>query len=110
MSNEWLEWAIIIFIVLAIAFVVWKGGAANPMGTGRLSRKVGHLTGEVSNLGTRMKHVEQEVEELKEEAATTKDIARLEEKIAGHHALLERTSKGVDRIERLFIEKGVNGK
>lgn len=103
MSNTWMEWAIIAFITLTICWIVWKGGAANPMGTGRLSRKVGHLSGEVGRLEIRIGHVETEVDELKKEVATVKDIERVE-------ALLNRTARGVERIERLFIEKGVNGK
>ena len=110
MTNSWLEWAIIAFIVLTIGWCVWKGGAANPMGTGRISRKVGKLSGEVTTLSMRVRHAEQELAELKESAATTKDIARLEERMAGHLALSERTNKSIERIERFLIEKGLNGK
>lgn len=110
MTNSTLEWAIIAFIVLTIGWCVWKGGAANPMGTGRLSRKVGRLSGDVSTLSQRVGHVERELEELKAEAATTKDIERLEERMLGHKELSERTNKSVDRIERYLIEKGLSGK
>ena len=110
MTGGWFEWAIIAFIVFAIAFVVWKGGAANPMGTGRLSRKVGHLSGDVSNLSIRVGHVETELDELKNTAATKADIATVRAEIAGLTALVNRSASGIERIERLFIEKGVNGK
>lgn len=108
--RDWLEWAIITFIVLAIAYVVWKGGAANPESTGALGQKVNGLSGTVSRLDGRVKHVEQELEELKQEAATTKDIGRLEAQLKGANDLAERTYKSIDRIERFLIEKGLGGK
>lgn len=103
MTNSTLEWAIIAFIVLTIGWVVWKGGAANPMGTGRLSREITKLT-------SRVRQTEKELAELKEEAATTKDIARLEARMEGQRELSERTNRGVERIENYLIEKGLNGK
>lgn len=104
------EWAVIAFIVLAIAWVVWKGGAANPEGTGALGQKVNGLTGTVTKLDGRVRHVEQELEELKKEAATTKDIERVEQRMKGDRELAERTWKSIDRIERFLIEKGLGGK
>jgi hypothetical protein len=107
MSGNWYELAIIAFIVLGIAAAVWRGGAANPLGTGALGRKVGKLSGTVSVLSLRVGHVEKELEELTKEAATVKDIERLEQKIEGHHELAERTCRSVERIERFLIEKGL---
>jgi len=110
MTNAWMEWAIIAFIVGTIAWIVWKGGAANPMGTGQLSRKLGKLAGEVSTLAGRLHQTERELAELKLEAATTKDIERLEARMEGQRQLSERTNRGVERIETLLLEKAVNGK
>ncbi len=108
------EGAIIAFIVLSILWHVWKGGTANPEGTGSLGRKVNGLSAEVVTLSGRVRHVEAEVKELKEEAATTKDIARIEERIGtvraemhGHQALSQATNDSVRRIERLLIERGL---
>lgn len=98
--SEWLELVIVGFIFLSIGWVVWKGGAANPEGTRSLGTKVSHLTGKVTQLTTRVGHVESEVEELKREAATTKDIERLEQ-------LGERTFRSIERLERLILEKGL---
>lgn len=107
MSNSWFEWAIIAFIVLAIAFVVWKGGAANPMGTGRLSRKVGHLDATVGRLGVRVGHVEDEVEELKGQMASKADIATLRAEISGVRDMLVRNERGLNRIVDILLEKGL---
>jgi hypothetical protein len=107
MTNTWVEWAIIAFIVLAIAYVVWKGGAANPMGTGRLSRKVGHLDATVGRLGIRVGHVESEVEELKAEMASKADIATLRAELVGVKDVLERNERGLNRIVDILMEKGL---
>lgn len=111
MTGSWLEWAIIIFIVFSIGTVVWRGGAANPEGTGQLGRKVSGLSGRVNTLSQRVGHLESEVAELKEEAATAKDIQRIEqlidERTAAQRELMERTARSVDRIERMFLEKGM---
>ena len=118
MPSDWIELAIIAFILAGIGVAVWKGGAANPEGTGSLGRKVNTISSKVSTLSVRLGHLESEFVELKAEAATTEDVARIEQlmaekfntmraEIAGHRELAERTHRGVDRIERLLIEKGL---
>lgn len=96
---SWFELAVVAFIMIGI-FVAWRSGQANPEGTGSLGRKVSKVEGAVTTLDTRLRHVEQDVEELKREAATTKDIERLEQ-------LGERTFRAVDRIEKIILEKGL---
>lgn len=100
MTGDYLELLIIAVIVLGIGVAIWKGGSANPESTGTLGKQVNGLSTKVTTLSTRMGHVEQELDDLKAEAATTKDIARVE-------ALAERTFRSVDRIERMLIEKGL---
>lgn len=110
----WFEAAIIGFIILSIGYVVWRGGSANPEGTGTLGRKVSRLSSDVATLAQRVGHVEDEVAELKGAVATTADIARIEEKIAtvraemsGDREVARRTSHSVDRIEQFLIEKSL---
>ncbi len=100
MTGNIVELLIIAVIILGIGVAIWKGGSANPESTGTLGKQVSGLSTKVSNLSTRVGHVEQELEELKSEAATAKDIERVE-------ALAERTFRSVDRIERMLIEKGL---
>ena len=114
---SWFEVAIVAFIVMSITYVVWRGGAANPQSTGELGAKINGLSNKFSALNTRVGHVESEMKELQSVAATTKDIARMEERIetvraeqAGHHMLSASTNRSVERIERLLIEKGLSGK
>lgn len=114
MTGSWLDWVIIGFIVLSIGFVVFRTGSANPESTGRLGRKVNDVANKVNDLRGRLGFVEQELEELKRDAATTKDIERIEERIQtvraemqGHHAISQQTNHSVTRIERLLIERGL---
>jgi outer membrane murein-binding lipoprotein Lpp len=111
MTGSWLEWAIIIFIVASIGTVVWRGGAANPEGTGTLGKKVSRLSGNVSTLSQRVGHLENEVADLMRDAATAKDLQRIEmlieERTGAQRDLMERSARSIDRIERLLIEKGL---
>lgn len=107
------EGAIIAFITLSILWHVWKGGAANPEGTGSLGRKVNGLTAEVSALSGRVRHVETDMKTLKESAATTKDIAQLkeliDERLSSQKELSEATNRNVQRIYDIMLERGLKG-
>ena len=110
----WLQWAIIAFIVLGIGFVIFRGGTANPEGTGQLGRKFNEMAKDMNTLNGRVGFLETDLDELKREVATTKDIQRIEERIAtvraeaaGHREVSQATRHSVDRIERLLIEKGL---
>jgi hypothetical protein len=112
--SDLFQWAIIAFVVLSIAVHVWKGGAANPQSTGKLGRQVSGLSGQVSDFSGRLSHVEDEIVELKGEAATVKDIQRVEEMIKtaraemhGHHELSKATNRNVQRIYDIMLEKGL---
>lgn len=114
MRGDGYELAIILFILLGIGWVVWKGGAANPEGTGTLGRRVNGISNKVSALSTRIEHIESDIEEMKHGAATTKDIQRLEglietvrAEMAGDRKMSDRTQHSLDRIERLILEKGL---
>lgn len=97
---SWFEGTIIVFIMLGIAAAIWRGGANNPVGTGSLGRDLSKLANRMSAVEARQVHLEKSIEKFGADAASTKDIERLEE-------LGERTFRMVDRIERVLIEKGL---
>jgi outer membrane murein-binding lipoprotein Lpp len=80
--RDWIELAIIAFILAGIGVAVWKGGAANPESTGSLGKKVNTMSSKVSTLSCGLGHLESEFAELKAEAATTEDVARIEQLMA----------------------------
>lgn len=104
------EWAVIAFIAGSILYHVWRGGSRNPESTGSLGRKVTGLSSRVSSLASDFSRLNDDVEALQRDTATTKDVARLEERMKGQAALAERTYRSVDRIERYLIDKGLSGK
>ena len=106
--SQYLEGAIVAFIVASLLWFVWRGGAANPEGTGAVARRVNALRAEVGSLSGRVDKVASEVKKLERESASTADIQRLEAKVDGKAELAERTWKSVDRIERFLIEKGLS--
>lgn len=129
--SDIFQWAIVIFIVLSVLYHVWKGGRANPEGTGSLGRKVNGLSSQVSALSgrtaqqvsalsDRVGQVEVDVKDMKRDGATTADVSHLEKlldsrldtirtEMAGHKEMSEGTSRNVQRIYDLMLNKGLGG-
>jgi hypothetical protein len=128
MTSDYLEYAIIAFIVVSIGVVVWRGGAANPEGTGALGRKVtrldgdvGGLRGEVRGLRGDFDDVERRLGEIERTSAKASDIERVEkrlkahgekiddmaETVAGIDAKAELRGKQLDLIYQAVVEKGM---
>jgi len=116
--SSYFEWAVIAFIVVSILYWIWRGGSSNPVGTGKLQHDVSNVRAQVGALAGRVIHVEEAVAQLEREAATTKDIKELErlvdERIAtmraemqGHHELSKSTSRNVQRIYDIMLDKGL---
>lgn len=80
-GYSWIEIAIMLFIIGAIGLVVWKGGQANPEGTGTLGKQINRLDKDVGGLGKRLGAVEKDLERLDRDAATKADIQRLERSV-----------------------------
>jgi chromosome segregation ATPase len=94
MRSEWFELAIIAFILIGIGMIVWKGGAANPVGTGRLQGAVRRLQGEVKGIGLKL-------EELDSDACKKGDFALLQQ---AFEAEQERVKQAFDTLERVTLE------
>lgn len=105
--SEWLQFAIILVIVAGIGAAIWRGGSANPTGTGHIGRQVSNLKNDFTGLGARVGHIERDLEELKNEAATSGDIDGLRRELEGDRRINERTFASVQRIEQMLIERGL---
>lgn len=122
MSATLLEWAIIAFIVMAIGYIVWRGGAANPQGTGALGRKVSHLDGTVMRLARETEEIDRRVVEIERTAAKASDIKRLERQLGEQQALLgqmremmagsvraaDLRGEQLDRLYNFIVERGMS--
>lgn len=98
MTGNFFETAIIAFIILGIAVAVWKGGAANPEGTGSLGKKLNTLDQDVRRLDGDLKHVKDEFDKLNTQAATKAGIKRLERKVDDHCGAVEQVKQQVDEM------------
>lgn len=112
MPANWFETAIIVFIMLGMGVAIWKGGMANPEGTGALGRK---FDSDIDALRKEMKRIEKA-------AATSKDIERLETAIAdvkaevselgtsaaSREATLDHVKQQVDRLYDFIVNRGMS--
>lgn len=81
MTENWFELAIIVFIIAGIGMTVWKGGQANPEGTGSLSKKLGSLDKDFRAMRGEVRSVERRVGDIERNSAKADDIVRLERMI-----------------------------
>ncbi len=121
MTENWFEAAIIVAIIAGIMLAVWKGGAANPEGTGSLGRKVSRLDGDVHKFGGELVEVSRRLAEVEKNSAKVQDIKRLETAIGKSDdkidELLERTAaistasehRGhqLDMVYQAIVQKGM---
>lgn len=99
------EITITIFILALVLFAMWRVGQLNPVGTGRLARRMNQLEMRVAEQGVRMDGVEASVEKLAEVTANTGiSIGAMRIELAADRGLGERTWSAVDRLQNYFIE------
>tara|TARA_Y100001951_G_C11080973_1_gene151315 strand:- start:97 stop:507 length:411 start_codon:yes stop_codon:yes gene_type:complete len=133
--HSYYELAIIAFILIGIG-TVWKFGAANPVGTGKLQHDVKNIRQEtaaqgrqlkeisktvdaeklrVDALGDRMGEIEKNVAGIEETVnATAATVAKMDarqdvagEKIAAIDVRTEATARQVDRLYDHIVKKGM---
>jgi len=92
MTSSLYELALIGVILVGIAIAVWKGGQANPVGTGSLQRVVSGMRGEVDSMKGRLKTLDSTV-------ATKQDVLRLDEKLAEEAKKMGRVFETLDRVD-----------
>ena len=119
--HSWLDYLVIAIILLGFGVVLYKGGAANPVGTGRLQRRVQQLAADVSSQGdkiealetqvnVRVSGIEVQLRELSDRMALKADIDAVRRELAADKAISERTWHAVDRLQNYFIAFGVGRK
>ena len=129
MTENWLELAIIAFIVLGMMVAIWRGGAQNPVSTGSLNRKVGRIEADLGTLKSELRAVDTRVTEIDRRGATSDDIRGLERKleeqgkclsqldsrldglsetVAASNSSAKHTSHQVDRLYDHIVSKGMN--
>lgn len=89
MPKDWFDYLIIVFIIAGIAAALWKGGQANPVGTGSLGKDFAQLKNKVSAIDSKMSAtdaklsgIENQVDDLERRSAKASDIERLERQMS----------------------------
>lgn len=91
-SGDFLELAIIVFILFGIAIAAWRGGAHNPVGTGGLERKFAALDNKLSGVEAKVGEIEQRLGKFEDAVASVAEIRRMEKAI-------ERLAKAMPDLE-----------
>lgn len=118
-SYNWIEIAIILFIIGSIAITVWRTGQSNPTGTGEIGKRIHRLDTDVRAVKTQVNNIERRVKEIDETAATKNDAKRLEsavmklqdqvsalpngETLAGIRREMDLVVKATDRTEEAVV-------
>ncbi|RIV82968.1 hypothetical protein D2V17_14290 [Aurantiacibacter xanthus] len=113
--SEWLQIAIIAFILLGIGVAIRRGGAANPVGTGELQREVASMRGQVTSIKNRVTEIEHrsaskvDIERLEDQLKIhdTK-VSKLGEAVASQQPMIQHTSRQVDRLYDAIVKKGMD--
>lgn len=92
--GEQYQLAIIAFIVIVLGYLIWRGGAKNPVGTGGLDRRV-------TEIKTKVTEIEGRVEKIERKAASAEDIARLEKQLLR----LTETLPDIEARQRALSDK-----
>ena len=119
--SDWLELAIIAFIMLGIGWVIFRGGQANPESTGELGQQLANLSSEQRGIGQRLADLEKDVDRLDKDAASKADIKRVEKGLseltvqvaelaknaASRESTLTHVAAQVDRLYQVIVNKGM---
>lgn len=108
-AENMLELAIIAFIACGIGAAIWRGGAANPVGTGGLDRKLTKLGGELGEVRVKVTEIEERVEDIDRREAKVADIKRLERQLAAHSQRTEAMARDIAQIRETAAARQAAG-
>lgn len=106
MTFSYTDILVTLAIVAIVLFAAHRMGQANPIGTGRLSKRLSAVELKVAEQGAKLDSMEGVMTTLASSAAETArlmDAMRIE--LAADRGLTERTWAAVDRLQNYFIEQ-----
>ena len=120
MSN-WNEYLIAEVIGLGVLLAIWRGGQANPLSTGQISRRLGRLENAQVAQDEKINQLDEDLKQVKATMATGDALEALQDTIdkkfeviraeaQGDRALAQRTWNAIDRIQNYFVEFGIGRK
>lgn len=114
--SDILQIAIGLVIVGLVLWTVQRHGRDNPEGTGKLSRQIAKVVGDIRRIEERMEDsatkaelgvLSGEIRALEQRTATSAEVAALDAKLAAIAKAADRTEEGVQRIEGILIKKAL---
>ena len=98
--NDYFQLAIIAFILVGIGTVLWRGGAANPIGTARLQHDVRNIRQATDAHGRQLNEISKAAEAEKLRVNTLVErMAAMETDVVGIKQVVGATSASVRSID-----------
>ena len=105
MTLSYADIIITAVIVIVVMTAAWRLGQTNPVGTGKLARRLSAVELKVAEQGEKLTALDTAVKTMAESTAlTARELAAMRIEMAGDRGLGERTWEAVDRIQHFFIE------
>jgi len=104
-SLSYSDIVITLVIVGVVLFAAWRLGQINPIGTGKLVKRLSAVELKVAEQGEKLERLGKDLGTLATSSADTArgvDAMRLE--LAADRGMVERTWSAVDRLQHFFIE------
>ena len=117
-SMTSLDYLLLAFILIGIGVSIFRSGAANPVSTGKLSRRLSAVESQQQEQAQQIQQLDERIEkgltrlegsvsDVRSEMATRSDLVTLQRTIEGERALAERTWHAIDRLQNYLIESGL---
>lgn len=92
-------------IVAVVLYAAHRLGQVNPVGTGKLARRLSAVELKVAEQGEKLDSLDRALGTLVSSSAdTSRGVEALRVELAGDRGLTERTWAAVDRLQLFFIE------
>ncbi|HEX8485715.1 hypothetical protein [Sphingomonas sp.] len=105
MTLSYSDILITVIIVAVVLYAAHRLGQVNPVGTGKLARRLSAVELKVAEQGEKMDGFDRSLVSLVGSSAdTARGVEALRLELAGDRGLTERTWSAVDRLQLFFIE------
>ena len=105
MTFSYLDILVTLLIVAVVLFATHRLGQDNPVGTGKLARRLSAVEGKVAEQGEKLDSLDRALATLAGSSAdTARGVEAIRIELAGDRGLAERTWATVDRLQLFFIE------
>lgn len=105
MTLAFSDIVITLIVIAVVLFAAHRLGQVNPVGTGRLARRMSSIEVTVAAQGAKIDTLEQTVASLADnQGVTARELAAMRLEMAADRGIGERTWASVHRLESYFIE------